>query len=185
MIDPIACDRRGMGTMSDRMARTVVALGGGAATIAIAGWLDREVIAGVQRNSAAASDVTLAAVAFSLGYLMIAAGVLLIVVLARRATYPVVGVLYVLGGAFLTFLFPVTWFLTAKGSSPALLTGPLADFLVTVWMKTEQSPLNAAAILGADMLLVGLVTIGSSIRERGRSSRAVAVGRLETRVGQP
>jgi hypothetical protein len=170
--------------MSDRMARTVVALGGGAATIAIAGWLDREVI-GVQRGATAAFDVTTTAVVFSLGYVIIAAGVLLIVVLARRATYPVVGVLYVLGGAFLTFLFPVTWFLTAKGNSPAILTGPLADFLLRFWMKTEQSPLNAVAILGAVMLLVGLVTIGSGIRDRGRSTRAVAVVPMESPVSQP
>ena len=171
--------------MSDRLVRTLAALLGGAGIIALAGWLDKEVIAGVQRSAAANFDVTPGAVAFSLGYLMIAAAALLIVALARRATFPVVGVLYILGGGFLTFLFPVAWFLTARGNSPAILTGPIADFLDSFWTRMEQGPLNSVAILGAVMFLVGLVTIVTILRTRARSLAATAVGPLETQVSQP
>ena len=171
-----------MDRISSRASRTLVALVGAAVIIAIARWLDSDVITGIQQRAGADFDATPAAVATSLGYLVIAAGALLIVFLARRAAYPEVGVLYAAGGAFLTFLFPLTWFLTVHGNSPAILTGPIADFLDSVWTKTEQGPLGAVPILGAVMFLVGLLAIGSIVRNRGHVVPAVAATPLETKT---
>jgi hypothetical protein len=168
--------------ISSRASRTLVALVGAAAIIAIARWLGGDVIAGVQQRAGADFDPTPAAVAVSLGFLMIAAGALLIVFLARRAPYPEVGVLYAAGGAFLTCLFPLTWFLTVHGDSPAILTGPIADFLDSLWTKTQQGPLGAVPILGAVMFLVGLLTIGSIVRNRGHAVPAVAASPLDTQA---
>jgi hypothetical protein len=159
-----------------------VALVGAGVMIAIARWLDSDVITGIQQRAGADFDATPAAIATSLGYLVIAAGALLIVFLARRAAYPEVGVLYAAGGAFLTFLFPLTWFLTVHGNSPAILTGPVADFLDSLWTKTEQGPLGAVPILGAVMFLVGLLAIGSIVRNREHVVAVVAPGPLETRA---
>jgi hypothetical protein len=158
----------------------VLALAGAAVIIAIARWFDRDVISGIQQRAGADFDPTPAVVATSLGYLVIAAGALLIVFLARRAAYPEVGVLYAAGGAFLTFLVPLTWFLTVHGNSPAILTGPVADFLDSLW--TEQGPLGAVPILGAVMLLVGLLAIGSIVRDREHVVPAVAATPLETKA---
>ena len=171
-----------MDRISSRASRTLVALVGAGVIIAIARWLDSDVITGIQQRAGADFDATPAAVATSLGYLMIAAGALLIVFLARRAAYPEVGVLYAAGGAFLTFLFPLTWFLTVHGNSPAILTGPIADFLDSVWTKTEQGPLGAVPILGAVMLLVGLLAIGSIVRDREHVVPGVAATPLETKT---
>jgi hypothetical protein len=171
-----------MDRISSRASRTLVALVGAAVIIAIARWFDSDVITGIQQRAGADFDATPAAVATSLGYLMIAAGALLIVFLARRAAYPEVGVLYAAGGAFLTFLFPLTWFLTVHGNSPAILTGPVADFLDSLWTKTEQGPLGAVPILGAVMFLVGLLEIGSIVRNREHVVPAVAVTPLETKT---
>jgi hypothetical protein len=113
---------------------------------------------------------------------MIAVGALLIVFLARRAADSAVGVLYAAGGAFLTFLFPLTIVLTLHGNSPAILTGPIADFLDSLWTKSEQGPLGAVPILGAVMFLVGLLSIGSIVRNREHVVAVVAPGPLETRA---
>jgi hypothetical protein len=153
--------------MSGRTMRILEALGGAAVLLLVVRWLDSDVISGIQRRAGVDFDPGPAAIASSLGYLMVAAGALLIVLLARRSVELLVGVLYAIGGAFLAFLFPLTWFLTAaKGNSPAILTGPLADLLDRIWTKAEQGPLNSVAILGAVMFLVGLVTIVSAIRQR-------------------
>jgi hypothetical protein len=152
--------------MSGRTMRILEALGGAVVILLVVRWLDSDVISGIQRSAGVNFDPMPAAIASSLGYLMVAAGALLIVLRARRSVELLVGIAYAIGGAFLTFLFPVTWFLTAKGSSPAILTGPLADLLDRFWTKAEQGPLNSVAILGAVMFLAGLVTIGSAIRQR-------------------
>ena len=166
--------------MSDRTIRILAALGGAVLVLLVIGWLDSAVVAGIDRTAGANFDPMPAAVASSLGDLAIAAGALSIVLLARRAVDAWVGISYAIGGAFLAFLFPVTWFLTAaNGNSPALLTGPIADLLDQIWTNTEQGPLNSVPILGAVMFLVGLYTIGAVIRIRRASAPPVTVSPLE------
>lgn len=150
--------------MSSRASRTIVAIGGTALVLLVARWLDGDVLASIVRDAERSFHPTRAAIALSMGYLMIAAGALLISALARRAPYAVVGLVLAGAGAFLTFLFPLVFYLTASGNAPARLTGPVADLLDNSYSTLAQGPLNAVAILGAVMLLVGLITVGSVVR---------------------
>jgi hypothetical protein len=161
--------------MSNRTRRILEALGGAALALFIIRWIDSDVISSVDRSAGANFDPMPAALATSLGHLLVAAGAILIVLLGRRSAELTVGISYTIVGAFLTFLFPVTWFLTAKGNNPAILTGPLAELLDRIWSKAEQGPLNSVTLLGAVMLLVGVITIGSVIRQR-RTPVTVAPG---------
>jgi hypothetical protein len=168
--------------MSDRTVRIVEALGGAALALLIVRWLDTDVVANIHRQAGANFDLMPAAVASSLGDLAIAASALLIVFLARRAVNLWVGVPYAIGGVFLAFLFPAMWFLTAKGANPPILTGPIADLLDRIWTKAEQGPLNSVAILGAVLFLVGLVTIGSVVRNRRKPVAQGEVSPLEVQA---
>jgi hypothetical protein len=156
----------GESAMSDRIRRIFEALGGAALALFIVRWVDTDVVSSIDRSAGQNFDPLPAAFATSLAYLLVAAGAILIVFLAWRSKELMVGIAYTVGGAFLTFLFPVTWFLTAKGNNPAILSGPFADILDRIWTKAEQRPLNSVAILGAVMLLAGLSTIGSVVRQR-------------------
>jgi hypothetical protein len=169
--------------MSDRTKRILEALGGAALALFIIRWIDSDVIASVDRSAGANFDPMPAAIATSLGYVIVAMGALLIAFLARRSVELWVGLSYTIGGAFLTFLFPVVWFLTAKGDNPAILSGPLADLLDQIWTQAEEGPLNSVAILGALTMVVGLITIGSVIRQRRRPVPVAPVSSLGAPAG--
>lgn len=167
--------------MPDRSVRKLVALLGAAAVLGIAGWVDTVVILGIQRSSAQTFDVSQIAWALPFGYLTIAAAVLVIGLLARWAQSGLVGLVYALVGAFLAFLFPILWLWAAgvNGATP-FLPEPIATFITEVYSNLEQGPLNAVAIIGAGMLLVGLATIGHALRHRAPAAPAEVQGPLQS-----
>ena len=160
--------------MSPGWARKLVTLAGAGLVLVVVGWLDTVVMVGIQRDSQTTFDISQIVWALPLGYLAVAAALLVVGLLARWVNSAFVGLVYALVGAFLTFMFPIEWQLAAEinGAAP-LLPGPLASFVNEAYLRTEQGPLNAVAIVGAGMLLVGLASIGLALRH-GRPVSASA-----------
>jgi hypothetical protein len=102
----------------------------------------------------------------SLGSIVVAGSVLLLGVLAWRSNSVGVGVIYVLVGSFFVFLPAiVTGFATQADDSPALLPGPIADAVGRIFLWST-GPLNAVGIVGAGMLIAGLVVAARSLSGR-------------------
>ena len=160
--------------MSPTSIRKVMAITTAAVVVGLASWLDSSVLVGIQRTSAASFDPTQSAWGLTLGYLMVAGAVLLIGLLARWAQSTIVGLVYALAGAFLAFLFPIVWLWSASinGADP-ILPGPIASFVDDAYLNLEQGPVNAAAIIGAGMLLVGIASIVASSRQRSSAPAKV------------
>ena len=166
--------------MSPKSMRKVVAIAAAAAIIGIAGWLDSVWLMGNQRTSQATFDVSQLFWSQASAYLLVAGAVLLIGLLARWARSATVGLVYALVGAFLAFLSPIvwTWAASINGADP-ILPAPIVSFVSFVY-PVEQGPVNAVAIIGAAMLLVGIASIISAIRDR-----AAAPAGVPNPVGQP
>jgi hypothetical protein len=173
----------GRDQVSDRSTRKLVALLGAAVVLVIAGWVDTVVMVGIHRTSSATFDIIQIAWAVPFGYLTIAAAILVIGLLARWARSVLVGLAYALIGAFLAFLFPINWLWTAEtNGAPPILPAPVATFVNEVYSHAEQGPLNAVAIIGAGMLLVGLASIGYELRHPVRAVPGGVEGPLQAEV---
>jgi hypothetical protein len=167
--------------MSSHRQRTVVAVLGTALVLLVAGWFDNVLMAAVRRTEGTTFDITQTASALPVGYMLIAAGTLAILVLARRADSRLVDVVYVVVGGFLTLLFTLVWTLAASiNGAPPVLPDPLASFIGQAYTTAETGPLNAVAIIGAAMLVVGIADLGLALRRRptreARVAPATAVG---------
>lgn len=161
--------------MSRRWARNLLAVLGAGLILGLAGWLDTVVIAGIRQRSGQTFDITAISWALPFGYLAIAGAGSASVLLARWAHSVLVGLVYALAGAFLTFLFPILWLWTGSiNGAPPLVSGPIATFLAEIYAHEETGPLNAVAIIGAMMLLAGLGVIGSALRHRAPTVPEVA-----------
>jgi hypothetical protein len=160
-----------------RMIRTVVALLGGAAILVAAAWLDTDVLRGIQQRAAATFDITVMAWALPLGYLAIAGGILALGLLARWARSLLVGLAYLVVGAFFAFLGTLVWTVAAQvNDAPSVLPEPIAVFVSQVYRQAESGPLHTVAIIGAGMLLIGLATIGLARRSRAPAAQSEAKG---------
>jgi hypothetical protein len=150
-----------------RPGRMVVALLGAAAVLIAAWWFDTDVMQAVLQAEDSTFDVTQTAVALPVGYLMIAAGVLVVALLGRWADSRLVALIYALTGAFFAFLFTLVWALASgKNEAAPILPQPLAAFLGNVWTSTESGQLHAVPVLGAAMFLVGAASLTVSLRRR-------------------
>lgn len=159
--------------MADRWTRIVVALVIGAALLGCMGWLDgtvmREGVKEAVRNFRVVSWQP------SFGYLAVAGAVFVVGLAARWAQSLWVGIGYALAGAAFTFLEAIyTGPAAGHGDTPPLLPDPLVQVVakVSLW---SYGPLNATAIIGAAMLLAGILTIGLEVRYRqsGRSAQQI------------
>jgi len=147
--------------------RTVAAVLGAALVLLVAGWFDNILMAAVRQTEATTFDITQTATVLPIGYVLIAAAVLAVLVLARRADSRLVDVAYAVAGGFLTVLFTLVWTLAATiNGAPPVLPDPLASFIDQAYTTTETGPLNAVAIIGAAMLVVGLADLGLALRRR-------------------
>jgi hypothetical protein len=157
--------------VSNQSIRKLVALAAATAVLVIAGWLDTVVIVGIQRSSEATFDISQFAWALSFGYLTVAGAVLTIALLARWARSILVGLVYAVVGAFLVFLSPMIW-LGAVGlnGAPPFLPGPIATLVNDAYLYGEQGPLNAVAIIGAGMLMVGIGSVAYAFRHRASAT---------------
>lgn len=153
--------------MSGRTIRTLVALLGGAAILVVVAWLDTDVMRGIQQREAGTFDITEMVWALPLGGLVIAGGILALGLLARWAGSLLVGLAYLVVGAFFAFFVTLVWTVAAQvNGAPPMLPEPIVNSLGEVYRQAESGPLNAVAIVGAGMLLIGLYTIGLVLRSR-------------------
>lgn len=167
--------------MGGRMGRTVVALLGAGAVLVVIGWFDTDVVRAVQRTQATTFDMTQSAIALPVGYLAIAGGILLIGLFARWADSRLVDVVYALGGAVLAFLFTLVWTVAVSvNGAPAVLPDPLPSWVGNLWTTAENGPLDAVAIVGAGMFLIGVSSLILALRAR-RPSAATSVSAVEPR----
>ncbi|HEY7941071.1 MAG TPA: hypothetical protein VID25_03925 [Candidatus Limnocylindrales bacterium] len=139
--------------------RTVVALVGGVLAVIVAGWYDAYVVP----NLHSGPDPDLGGVigsntvAVGAGYVAVAASILILALLVRRAHRRSVDVVYAVGGAGMAVVGPLIW-------APALdITG--------------APPVNALAILGLAMLLIGLGDMRGALWVRPRPSAAAGAAK--------
>lgn len=158
----------------------------GAAIIVVAAWLDTDVMQGLRQREAATYSVTERALVQPLGYLAITGGILRWCSL-RGGRDLLFGLAYVLVGAFfaflVTFLVTFVWTVAAQvNDAPSVLPEPIAVFLSQVYLHAESGPLNAVAIIGAGMLLIGLATIGLGLRSRASAAQSEEKGPTKAQV---
>ena len=163
--------------MSSHRQRTVVAILGAAIVLVVAAWYDTNVLASVIRTQGSTFDLTQTKFALPAGYLIVATGVLSVALLTRRADSRLVDVVYVAAGGFLTLLFTLVWTLAATiNGAPPVLPDPLASLMDQAYTTAETGTLNAVAIIGAAMLVVGLADLGIALRRRPSPEARVAPG---------
>jgi hypothetical protein len=152
--------------MSNRWWRTLVALAGAGAILVALAWLDTVMMVGIQQRQSRSFDINELAWTMPFAYLAVAGGVLVVGLLGRWAG-SLVGVPFVVVGAFFAFLVPLNWlFAVGLNNTPPVLPEPLASFIQQVYIHAGTGPLGAVSIVGAGMLLVGLGTIGLTLRNR-------------------
>jgi hypothetical protein len=140
----------------------------------LAGWFDGTVIRNIQGQSSATYDLTGFSLAMSFGSFAVAGSVLLLGVLAWRAQLAPIGAAYALVGGFLAFLPLIIWLFSVQTfSTPAAAAVITAsDTLPPIVQAAGQiyfsafGPLNAIETIGAGMLVVGLLVLGRTFRDR-------------------
>ena len=150
--------------MVGRSTRTAVALAIGVAILGFMGWLDGSVMRNGLHESLRFFRVF--SLQLSFGYLAVAGAVFVVGLVARWAQSLWVGISYALAGAAFTFLRaiytgPAAW----HADNPPLLPDPLVQAVARV-SDWSTGPLNATEIIGAAMLLAGVLTIGLEVRHR-------------------
>lgn len=132
----------------------------------LAGWLDGTVIRNIQAQSSATFDLTGFSLAMSFGSFAVAGSILLLGVLAWRSRLALIGAAYALAGGFLAFLPVILWrFAAQTGGAPPVLPEPIALAIGQVYFSAF-GPLNAIETIGAGMLVVGLLVLGRTFRDR-------------------
>ena len=149
-----------------KVGRAAVAILVVAGVLFVAGWFDGTVMRDIGQQEAATFDPTGLSLAYSLGAVAVAGGVLLLSVLAWRFHSALVVAAYVFVGAFFAFLPVLAWRFAAQiNGAPPVLSGPIADAVSQIYFWSN-GPLNAVTTVGAGMLLVGLLVIGRALRAR-------------------
>ena len=93
--------------------------------------------------------------------------------MGRWARSGLVGSVYAIVGALLVFLGPINWIwaATINGADP-ILPGPITTLVNSLYINAEQGPLNAVAIIGAGMLLIGIASVVDAMRHRAPAAAA-------------
>jgi hypothetical protein len=162
--------------MSGRIGRPIIGLVAAVAILLFAAWFDWHVLFSIERQQATTFDIRPFAWAAPFGYLVAAAGVLALAVLAWWSRSLLVAVVYVLVGAFFAFLYTLEWIFSAThNSAPPIFPHPIADFISNVainWLGLDFAPTHAVSVIGAGMFLAGLGALGRAIRQRAQSHPA-------------
>jgi hypothetical protein len=149
----------------DKSARTIVALLIVALLVAFVAWFDNGFLAGAEQEAARSFRMAGYALWLSVGYLVVAGSVLAVAVAARWAGSLWVGIVYSLVGAFFAFLRAIYFGPAGSASgAPSILPAALARLVADTYQST--GPLDATAILGAGLLIVGVGTIVWVVRQR-------------------
>jgi hypothetical protein len=165
-----------------KAGRAAVAILVAAAVLWLAGWLDGTVMRDIGRQAAQSFDNTGLELAYSLGAVAVAGGVLLLGVLAWRSRSALVGAVYLVVGGYFAFMPLINWWGVVQiNGAPPVLPGPIADAVGQIYFSS-YGPLNAIATVGAGMFVVGLLVVGRSLRARMVGRRVEPRSGIE---GQP
>ena len=163
-----------------RSSKTLLALALAAIVLVIAAWFDSTVMSEARRHAAATFSMSGSTATTVLGSLLVAGSVLLVGTVAWRAKSVIVGLAYVVVGAFFAALPWLVWnFATWVHGVPPVLPEPLVLAVGNVYFWTAGS-LNAVGTIGAAMLIAGAFTVA-----RWWRGRAAPTGRTEARVATP
>ena len=156
--------------MTVRLLRVVGAFLGAAVMLVGAAWFDTTTMS-------VSEAPTGFAIASTVGYVLSAAAILGVALLARWAASPLVDVGYALVGAFFAVLQALAFTLAASvNGAPPVLPDPLASFLSQAYVATEAGVANVVALMGAGMLVVGATRIGLALRRRATRTVTAAAG---------
>jgi hypothetical protein len=134
-----------------------------AVLVLVGGWFDGSVMREAQRQAGFSFDPGAALLQRAIGYLLIAGGCLTIGLAGWRLRSVPLGIVYVVGGAFFTFLDTITWKLAAQiNDTPPVLPEPMALAVSNIYFW-QSGPLNAVLIIGAATLLVGLIVLATTM----------------------
>ena len=146
--------------MAAHTRRTLVTLVGGAVAVIVAGWYDTYVVPNLKSGPVADLGGAFGSntVAVGAGYVAVAASVLILALLVRRTHNRSVDVVYAVGGAAMAVVGPVTW-----APAPNIAGVP---------------PLNALAVLGFALLLIGVGDLRGAlwVRPDGSASAGTPKG---------
>jgi hypothetical protein len=144
--------------MSDRRVSAIL---GALMVLLVAGLLDNIVLKAIPVDA----SVTVLAWGQLLGYGVIAGGILLLGALVRSVTSLLVSATYLVLGGFFAFLFVVYAVAIGIDDSgfPVAFPGSL---LQELYLDLERGPVNALALIGSAMLLLGLTGIVGALRDR-------------------
>jgi hypothetical protein len=120
-----------------KAGRAAVAVLAAAAVLWLAGWADGTVMRDIQQQEAATFDPTGLSLAYALGAVAVASGVLVLAVLAWRSRSALVGVAYLIVGGFFGFMPVINWWDAAQiNEVPPVLPGPSR----TPWARSTSGP---------------------------------------------
>jgi hypothetical protein len=162
-----------------RSARAVL---GAVAIVLAIGWFDHVVLEEARRLGAATFRMTESYLPLEAsGYLFVAGGILAIAGLGRWARGLIIGIVYGAMGLLLVFLGPLSWGLGAgRNEEPAILPGWMGRPLLELAALTD-GPIGAVGLLGAGLLLTGLIVLvgarPATDRDMSASARAEPVDR--------
>lgn len=156
--------------------RAAVAILVAAAVLWLAGWLDGTVMRDIAHQATQHFDLTGLSLAYSLGAVAVASGVLVLGVVAWRSHAALVGAVYLVVGAFFAFMLVILWNFSAQ-----FLPGPVTDAVGRIY-QSSYGPLNAIATIGGGMFVVGVLVVGRALRARLVGRRAEPLTIIE---GQP
>jgi hypothetical protein len=157
-----------------KAGRAAVAILVAAAVLWLAGWLDGTVMRDIGRQAAQSFDETGLELAYSLGAVAVAGGVLLLGVLAWRSRSALVGAVYLVVGGCFAFMPLINWWGGVRiNGAPPVLPGPIADAVGQIFFSSF-GPLNAIATIGGGMFIVGLLVVGRSVGARMMGRQVVA-----------
>jgi len=149
----------------------VIAILTAGAALYAGGWLDGQVMPEIQRQAGLSFDPNGLALAISLGSLAVAGVIFLLGVLAWQSHSLAVGLAYSAVGAIAAFMPVIIWRFAAQiNGNPPLLPKPIADELSQIYFWSN-GPLNATEMIGAGMLIAGILVLVRSFRHQSAAPR--------------
>jgi hypothetical protein len=144
--------------MSDRRVSAIL---GALMVLFVAGLVDNITLKAIAEGG----DVSAGAWGQLFGYAFIASGILLLSHLSRAITSLLVSVIYLVVGGFFALLFVVYAITIGIYDTGFPLTFP-GSWLQDLYVGLERGPVNALAIIGAAMVLIGLPGIVVALHDR-------------------
>lgn len=162
--------------MPDRRARLAIAVVGPFLLIGLAAWW-ADNVRDLQRHASATFDIGWSAWAVTLDYVIAVGGAFTVFWFLTSARSRLLAVGYVLVGGLLAFDAALIWTFGASiNGAPPVAPEPVATLLNEIYVRLEFGPGVGPQVIGAGMLLAGLVDIARSRLGARLSSRGWGAG---------